>query len=54
MISTGGSLKAMEDLVALAGSTVVARIAVLAEGDAPSAMTSGSWLPCPCSIRTVP
>ena len=34
VISTGGSLKAMEDLVALAGGTVVARIAVLAEGDA--------------------
>ena len=34
VISTGGSLKAMEDLVALAGGTVVGRIAVLAEGDA--------------------
>ena len=34
VISTGGSLRAMEDLVALAGGTVVARIAVLAEGDA--------------------
>ena len=34
VISTGGSLKAMEDLLALAGGTVVARIAVLAEGDA--------------------
>ena len=54
VISTGGSLKAMEDLVALAGGTVVARIAVLAEATPPSAMTSGSWLPCPCSIRTVP
>ena len=31
VISTGGSLKAMEDLVALAGGTVVARIAVLAD-----------------------
>ena len=34
VISTGGSLKAMEDLVVLAGGTVVGRIAVLAEGDA--------------------
>ena len=34
VISTGGSLRAMEDLVALAGGTVVGRIAVLAEGDA--------------------
>ena len=34
VISTGGSLRAMEDLVALAGGTGVARIAVLAEGDA--------------------
>lgn len=37
VISTGGSLRAMEDLVALAGGTVVARIAVLAEGDAAQA-----------------
>ena len=34
VISTGGSLHAMEDLVAMAGGTVVGRIAVLAEGDA--------------------
>ena len=34
VISTGGSLKAMESLVAKAGGEVVARIAVLAEGDA--------------------
>lgn len=34
VISTGGSLHAMEELVALAGGTVVGRIAVLAEGDA--------------------
>ena len=34
VISTGGSLKAMEELVSLAGGTVTGRIAVLAEGDA--------------------
>ena len=34
VISTGGSLKAMESLVAKAGGEVVAKIAVLAEGDA--------------------
>lgn len=34
VISTGGSLHAMENLVALAGGTVVDRIAVLAEGEA--------------------
>lgn len=34
VISTGGSLHAMEELVKLAGGTVVARLAVLAEGDA--------------------
>ena len=34
VISTGGSLKAMEALVNMAGGTVVGRVAVLAEGDA--------------------
>ena len=34
VISTGGSLHAMEELVKLAGGTVAGRIAVLAEGDA--------------------
>ncbi|MBE6940262.1 MAG: adenine phosphoribosyltransferase [Ruminococcaceae bacterium] len=34
VISTGGSIAALEELVALAGGTVVERIAVLAEGDA--------------------
>ena len=34
VISTGGSLHAMEALVSMAGGTVVDRIAVLAEGDA--------------------
>ena len=34
VISTGGSLAAMEALVSAAGGTVVERIAVLAEGDA--------------------
>ena len=34
VISTGGSLKAMEELVELAGGTVAGRVAVLAEGDA--------------------
>lgn len=34
VISTGGSLHAMEELVALAGGTVAGRVAVLAEGSA--------------------
>lgn len=34
VISTGGSLHAMEELVKLAGGTVTGRVAVLAEGDA--------------------
>ncbi len=34
VISTGGSLRAMEELVTLAGGTVTGRVAVLAEGDA--------------------
>ena len=34
VISTGGSLKAMEELVNMAGGTVVGKVAVLAEGDA--------------------
>ena len=34
VISTGGSIHAMEELVNLAGGTVVGRVAVLAEGDA--------------------
>ena len=34
VISTGESLKAMEELVAVAGGTVAGRMAVLAEGDA--------------------
>ena len=34
VISTGGSLKAMESLVEMAGGTVAGRIAVLAEGEA--------------------
>ena len=34
VISTGGSLKAMESLIQLAGGVVVDKIAVLAEGDA--------------------
>ena len=33
VISTGGSIHAMEELVKLAGGTVVGRVAVLAEGD---------------------
>ena len=36
VISTGGSLHAMETLVAKAGGTVAGRMAVLAEGDAKS------------------
>ena len=34
VISTGGSLKAMERLVELAGGTVTGRVTVFAEGDA--------------------
>lgn len=34
VISTGGSLEALEKIVALAGGTVTAKAAVLAEGDA--------------------
>ena len=34
VISTGGSLRAMEELVKMAGGTVVGRVAVLAEGGA--------------------
>lgn len=34
VISTGGSIHAMEELVQMAGGTVVGRVAVLAEGDA--------------------
>lgn len=34
VISTGGSLRAMEELVKMAGGTVAGRVAVLAEGDA--------------------
>jgi adenine phosphoribosyltransferase len=34
VISTGGSLKAMEALIELAGGIVTDKIAVLAEGDA--------------------
>ena len=34
VISTGGSLKAMEELVNMAGGTVVGKVAALAEGDA--------------------
>lgn len=34
MISTGESLRALEELVELAGGNVVAKAAILAEGDA--------------------
>ncbi|MCI8812277.1 MAG: adenine phosphoribosyltransferase, partial [Oscillibacter sp.] len=36
VISTGGSLHAMEALVAMAGGTVTGKVAVLAEGEAQS------------------
>ncbi len=52
VISTGGSLHAMEELVKLAGGIVVDRIAVLAEGDA-QPRTSSIWLRCRCSTPTV-
>ena len=53
VISTGGSLHAMEELVKLAGGIVVDRIAVLAEATPSSARTSSIWLRCRCSTPTV-
>ena len=34
VISTGGSIKALEELIEKAGGTVIGRMAILAEGDA--------------------
>ena len=47
VISTGGSLHAMEELVKLAGGIVVDRIAVLAEGDAQQRTDIQSLAPLP-------
>ena len=54
VISTGGSLKAMEDLVAWPAAPWWHASLFWPRATPPSATTSGSWLPCPCSIRTVP
>ena len=54
VISTGGSLHAMEELVKLAGGTVAGRMAVLAEGDAAGPQGHQvSWRRCRCSTPTV-
>ena len=47
VISTGGSLRAMEELVKLAGGTVVGKLAVLAEGDAQKRDDIGFLAPLP-------
>lgn len=47
VISTGGSLRAMEELVAQAGGTVTGRVAVLAEGDAAKRTDIGFLAPLP-------
>ncbi len=47
VISTGGSLRAMEELVKLAGGRVTGRIAVLAEGDAAERKDIGFLAPLP-------
>lgn len=52
VISTGGSLKAMEALVEKAGGTVTGRMAVLAEAAQPTARTSCSLKSCPSSTPT--
>ena len=54
VISTGGSLLAMEHLVELAGGTVVDRIAARRRVTPPSARTSSFWHPCRCSTPTAP
>ena len=50
VISTGGSLHAMEELVKLAGGIVVDRIAVLAEGDAQQRKDTQYLAPLPVFI----
>ena len=52
VISTGGSLLAMEALVKMAGGIVVDRIAVLAEGDAANRKDIKFLESCPCSTPT--
>ncbi len=52
VISTGGSLHAMETLVAKAGGTVAGRIAVLAEAPRLTAPTSSISSVCPSSTPT--
>ncbi len=51
VISTGGSLHAMEELVKMAGGTVVGRIAVLAEGGAADRKDI-KYLKSPCRCST--
>ena len=52
VISTGGSIHAMEELVKLAGGTVVGRVAVLAEGEAADRTDIKFLAPCRCSTPT--
>ena len=47
VISTGGSLRALEELAAAAGARVVGRLAVLAEGDAADREDIGYLAPLP-------
>ena len=53
VISTGGSLHAMEQLVALAGGTVTGRVASWRRVRPQSAVTSNFWKSCRCSMQTV-
>lgn len=54
VISTGGSLHAMEALVKMAGGTVAGRVAALAEGDAQKRDDIRFWRRCRCSMPTAP
>ena len=54
VISTGGSLKAMEALVQEAGGVVTGKVAVLAEGDAADRTDIKFLKSCRCSMRTAP
>lgn len=48
VISTGGSLHALDALAARSSGTIVAQAAVLAEGDAAERRISSSLNRCPC------
>lgn len=54
VISTGESLRAMEELVTRAGGSIVGRMAVLAEGAAQKRDVSSCWAIFPCLIPTAP